>query len=103
MILIEETCSQSSTSAWPSAKADMKKLWRSKIIIIIIRDFDIQTDHQLSARPPNLIIVKMKKKKKKKRKRKDKQKTTTKNNLPNRGLCCPGYPQSKIERKWKEG
>ena len=26
-----------------------------------------------------------------------------KENLPNRGLCCPDWSQSKIERKWKEG
>ena len=26
-----------------------------------------------------------------------------KENLQNFGLCCPGWPQSKIERKWKEG
>ena len=25
-----------------------------------------------------------------------------KKNLPNCGLCCPGWPQSKIERKQKE-
>ena len=25
-----------------------------------------------------------------------------KKNLQNCGLCCPGWPQSKVERKWKE-
>ena len=40
-------------------------------------DFDIQTDHIISARP-NLIIINQKKKKKKKE------------NLQNCGLSCPG-------------
>ena len=59
----------------------------------VLLDFEIQTDHLISARRPDLILVNKKKKKKKKKK---------KENLPNCGLCCPGLPQSKIERKWKE-
>ena len=35
------------------------------IMIIIIWDFDIQTDHLISARRPDLIIINKKKKKKK--------------------------------------
>ena len=42
-------------------------------------DFEIQTDHLISARRPNLVIVKKKKKKKK-----------GKENLPNGGLCRSG-------------
>ena len=49
----------------------------------ILWDFKIQTDHLILARRPDLMIVNKKKK------------------LPNCGLCCPGWPQSKIERKWK--
>ena len=54
-------------------------------------DFDIQTDHLISARRPDLIIIIKKKKKKKKE------------NLQNCRLCCPGWPQNKTERIWKEG
>ena len=39
-------------------------------------DFDIQIDHLISARQPDLKIINKKKKKKK--------------NLKNCGLCCPG-------------
>ena len=53
----------------------------------LFRDFEIQTDHQISARWPDLVIIKKKKKE----------------NLQKCGLCCPNWPQSKIERKWKEG
>ena len=48
-------------------------------------DFDIQTDHQISARRPDLIIINKKKE-----------------NLQNCGLCYPGWPQNKTEKKWKE-
>ena len=41
----------------------------------------------ISAWRPDLIIINKKKKQ----------------NLPNCGLCCTDWPQSKIERKWKEG
>ena len=45
-------------------------------------DFDIQTDHLNSARPYN--------------------NQQTKENLQNCRLCCPGRPQNKTERMWKE-
>ena len=41
----------------------------------LLRDFNIQTDHLISARRPDLIIINKKKKKE---------------NLQNCGLCCPG-------------
>ena len=44
-------------------------------------DFDIQTDHLISARGPYLIVINKKKKKKKKKKREK---------LPKCGLCCSG-------------
>ena len=48
-------------------------------------DFDIKTDHLISARKPNLIEI-----------------TKEKENMQNCWLCCPGWPQNKTERKWKE-
>ena len=51
----------------------------------VLRDFDIQTDHLISARLPDLIIINKKKE-----------------NLQNCGLYCPSGPQSKTERKRKE-
>ena len=53
----------------------------------LLWDFNIHTDHQISARGPDLIIINKKKKK----------------NLQNCRLCCPGWPQNKTERMWKEG
>ena len=53
-------------------------------------DFEIQTDHLISARRQDLVIVN---KKKKKRKKKDK--------WSNSGLCRSGWPEGKTERKWK--
>ena len=47
---------------------------------------DIQTDHLISARRPDLIIINKKKKE----------------NLQNCLLCCPGRTQNKTERMWKE-
>ena len=44
----------------------------------LLGDFGIQTDHLISARRPDLIIIKKKKKKKRKE------------NLQNCGLCCTG-------------
>ena len=41
----------------------------------LLRDFEIQTDHLISARRPHLIIIR------------------TKENMQNCGLCCPGWPQ----------
>ena len=55
----------------------------------LLWDFDIHTDHLISARRPDLIIIPPPKKKKE--------------NLQNCGLCCPGWPQNKTERMWKEG
>ena len=51
----------------------------------LLRDFDIQTNHLISARRPDHIIINKKKK-----------------NLQNCRLCCPGGPQNKTERMWKE-
>ena len=58
----------------------------------LLWDFVIQTDHLISARRPDLIIINKKKKKKKKKKE----------NLQNCRFCCPGWPQNKTERMWKE-
>ena len=57
----------------------------------LLWDFNIQTDHLILARRPDLVIINKKKKKKKKE------------NLQNSRLCCPGWPQNKTERMWKEG
>ena len=54
----------------------------------LLWDFNIHTDHLISARRPGLIIINKRKKKA---------------NLQNCGLCCPGWPQNKTERMWKEG
>ena len=43
-------------------------------------DFDIQIDHLISARRPDLIIIN----------KKTKQKTNKQDNLQNCKLCCPG-------------
>ena len=51
-------------------------------------DFNIQTDHLIPARRPDLIIINNKKKKE---------------NLQNCWLCCPSGPQNKSEEMWKEG
>ena len=51
----------------------------------LLWDFNIQTDHLISARRPDLIIINKKKKKE---------------NLQNCRLCCPSWPQ-KTERMWK--
>ena len=48
----------------------------------LLWDFDIHTDHLISARGPDLIII-------------DKKKE----NLQNCRLCCPSGPQNKTERK----
>ena len=52
----------------------------------LLWDFDIQTDHLLSARRPDLIIINKKKEKKKKE------------NLQNYRICSLGRPQNKTER-----
>ena len=55
----------------------------------LLWDFGKHTDHLISARRPDLIIIKKKKKEKE--------------NLQNSRLCCPGWPQNKTEKMWKEG
>ena len=53
----------------------------------ILRDVEIQTDHRILARRPDRVIITKKKKRE---------------NLPTSGLCRPGGPQSKNQRKRKE-
>ena len=48
------------------------------------KDLNIQTDHLILARRPNLIII------------------NKKDNLTNCGLCYPSWPLNKTERKGKE-
>ena len=55
--------------------------------MIIQWDFDIQIDLLISARKPDLILINKKKKKE---------------NLQSCRFCCPGRPQNKTERIWKE-
>ena len=50
----------------------------------VLYDFAIQTNHLISIRPPDLMIV------------------NKKENLLNSGLCRPGGAQSKNQRKQKE-
>ena len=57
-------------------------------------DFDIYTDHRVSARRPDLIIINNNNNNNNKKK---------KDKLQNCRLCCPGWPQNKTERTWKEG
>ena len=68
------------TNKWymhnPAAVRENKFLW----------EFDIETDHLISVRRPDLIIIYNKKE-----------------NLKNCRLCCSGWPQDKTERMWKEG
>ena len=83
---------------------ELKKLWNMKetsVLIVIgafvtitkglLKDLEdlevggrVETDHLISTRRPDLLIIKKK-------------------NLQNCGLWCPGWPQSKVERKRKEG
>ena len=53
----------------------------------ILWNFEIQTDHLISIKRLDQVVVKKKKKKKKKE------------NLPNIGVCCSHRPQSNIRRK----
>ena len=48
----------------------------------ILWDFEMQTDHLIAARKPNMVIINQKKKKKKKKKEKE-------GNLPTSELCHP--------------
>ena len=57
----------------------------------LLWDFDIQTDHLISARRPDLIIINKKKKKEKKKKI-----------CKIVRLCCPGWPRNKTERMWNK-
>ena len=52
----------------------------------LLWDLGIQTDHLISARRPDFIIINKKKKKE---------------NLQNCGLCCPDWPRGKIGKKMK--
>ena len=56
-----------------------------------IWDSEIQTDHLISAKRTDLVIVNKRKKKEKKREE----------NLSNSGLCRSGWPQGKTEGKRK--
>ena len=58
----------------------------------ILWDFEIQADHLILARRPNLEIINKKKRKKKKKKE----------NLPFSGLWHPSRSQSENQRKGKE-
>ena len=51
-------------------------------------DFDIQTDHLISTRRPDLIIIN--------------NNNNNKKNLQNCGICCHSWPPNKTERMWKE-
>ena len=51
----------------------------------LLWDFEMQTDHLISARKPDLVVIIQKKE-----------------NLPNSGLCPPGGPQGENHRKRKE-
>ena len=49
-------------------------------------DLDIHTDHLISARRPDLLMINKKKE-----------------ILQNFRLYCPSWPQNKTEKMWKEG
>ena len=53
----------------------------------LLWDFNIQTDHLIPARRPDLMIINKKKRE----------------NLKNCRLCCPSGPQNKSEGMCKEG
>ena len=52
----------------------------------LLWDFNIQTDHLIPTRRPDLMIINKKRE-----------------NLQNSRFCSPGWPQNKTERMWKEG
>ena len=58
-------------------------------------EFEIQTDHLISAIQPDLVIII------KKRDLQEKKKRKKKRELAELWTCHPGWPQSTIERKWK--
>ena len=45
----------------------------------VLKDFELQSDNLISSRRPDQMII------------------NEKENLPNRGLCCPGRPQNEDE------
>ena len=59
----------------------------------VLWDYEIQTDHLISARQPDQVIVNKKRKKKKKKKKKKE------GNRPNSEFYCRERLQSKIKRK----
>ena len=73
-------------------KFDHKNIWylHSPTFVLendthkLLWDFDIQTDHLISPRRPDIIIINKKK------------------NLQNCRLCCPKWPQNKTERLGNE-
>ena len=79
---------------WKKFKFDHTNIWHIHNLAFILEndthklvwDFEIQTDHLILVRRPDLIIINKKKE-----------------NLQNCGLCCPDWPQNKTEGKWKEG
>ena len=64
------------TTQNPSWRTRRRLLW----------DFEIQTNHLISARPPDLVIICQKKKE----------------NLPNCGLCCPADLRVKLKGREKK-
>ena len=66
----------------------------------ILWDFEIQTDHLISVRRPDFVIVK--KTKNKKKQNKTKKHSPPKKPLLNSGIYRFGWPLSKTERKRKE-
>ena len=56
----------------------------------VLWDFEIETDRLISTRRPDLKTINY-------------DNNNKKENMPNCGLCCPDWPQNKIEGKRKEG
>ena len=90
---IQQLCEDTGCSPedLPEAMNDREK-WRGRVqeneTHKILGDFEIQTNHLISAWKPYLVRVEKKKKKEKK--------------LPNYGLCRPDRPKSENQRKRKE-
>ena len=90
---LEEKCRHSNSSGRPPANPDVLAIPTNAQPSTCPRkwhtwNFDIHTNHLISARRTDLIIVNNNKKKE---------------NLQNWRLCCPGWPLNKTERMWKEG
>ena len=62
----------------------------------VIRDFEIQTDHLISTRRPDLVIVNKKKKKKKKKEKKEKRTCRIVN------FAVPAYQRVKLKESEKK-